>query len=375
MKNKLSLPLLLLVGALAACTHPEYDLSKGVDLTVRLFEDEITVPLGSTQPITVKATLGKTLLYDFVKEDANGLLWAEGENETYSVDIYEILASKPAETTSAPFTWETGYHFSSPAGMISTLGFLGFAAPNQTVTLKAYNPLTKPIGLTGVASATARNPTTYEQTWSQTQELNETLQSSSNVKTIYTFDVPVKDGVSAIVVDNLTLSLPADPAGYLRSKSQPRFILSVQHRANVAVPPTFSMTQALPLSGLNVPLGRYKLSKCVAELTLVNTLPLDVTINSLQVLQSDGATVDDNIVISDGIEVAGGSIEAPTESTVRLQVEALTGTIPDITDVKIDVTVKGSETHHETILSAKQGLSVKSASAKIVGGITLGSHE
>ena len=374
MRNKI-LPLLLLVGALAACEHPEYDLSKGVDLTVRLFEDEITVPIGSTAPITVKATLGKTSLYEFVKEGDDGLLWAEEESETYAVDIYEILASKPAEVTNAPFTWETGYHYASPASMVSMLAFLGFTSPNQTVTLKAYNPLTKPIGLTGNASVIARNMKTYQQTWAQTQELNETLESNSNVKTFYTFNVPVDDAVSAITVDKLTLSLPAEPASYLRSKSQPRFILSVQHRANVAVPPTFSMKQALPLTNLNVPLGNFKLRKCVAELTLVNTLPLDVTIHSIQVLQSDGTTVDDNIVISNDIEIGGGSLDAPTESTVRLQVEALTGTIPDITGINIDVTVKGSDTHQKTVLSAKQGLSVKSASAKIVGGITLGSHE
>ena len=136
----------------------------------------------------------------------------------------------------------------------------------------------------------------------------------------------------------------------------------------------------IPISNLSAPIGRYKLKKAVAKLELENTLPLDVAIDSIHVLKpvtEEGVDpeVNTDIVITHPINVAAGSLEKPVVSPVEVQIEALEGTVPDITGLKIFISVKGNDALAATRLSSKQGLYIKSSSVKLVGGITLNSHE
>jgi hypothetical protein len=58
-----------------------------------------------------------------------------------------------------------------------------------------------------------------------------------------------------------------------------------------------------------------------------------------------------------------------------VNIKALEGTIPDITGVQVELGIKADPGFADTCLSIKQGVSVKSASATLRGGITLGGNE
>ena len=376
---------LALAGALvlAGCVNSDYDMPRGmlnsVDKEITLFQDQITVPVGSVGPLTLNLVLDKIPLFNgLIKTDADGFLLAEDETEMYSINVYETMARTQDPTN--PYTWDGGMLYGNPSGMALTLGYLGFTCPDQTLTVSAKNPLrTNEIALHGTIKASRYG----EDAWTFEQSLEGATMApagadGANLQLAHV-NIPGNTCISSIQVNELKMDLPGNPDRLLASSSQQNFVFTSFHRSHLAVGPAFTLSPELPLSSLSVPLGQFKLKKCVAKLDLESTLPLDVTISSVKVLKAvgEGAETqeDPNISVSVPIHVAAGSLEAPAVTPVMLQIEALSGTIPDINGLKIVVTVKGDEAHASTRLSAKQGIYVKSSSIKLVGGITLNSHE
>lgn len=87
------LPALLLPGS---CRRMDYDISKGIDKEITLFEEEVTIPLGSTGEITLEKIVSEANGFlqqaglEF-KTDKDGLLYTEIEDYFGYVDAYSIL--------------------------------------------------------------------------------------------------------------------------------------------------------------------------------------------------------------------------------------------------------------------------------------------
>ncbi len=127
---------------------------------------------------------------------------------------------------------------------------------------------------------------------------------------------------------------------------------------------------------INLPIGKYKLKKCEISVDVESTIPLAVSINNIRVLkqkasETDPDTVDENIQITSDIKVAGGSIDKPAVTPVKLTIEALEGTVPDINGMLLDFVVSSQPGIGDIALTADQGIVVKSSSAKLSGGITI----
>jgi hypothetical protein len=382
--KKVSLFALAGALALAGCIKSEYNMPQGmlksVDKEITLFQDQITVPVGSIGPLTLSLVLDKIPLFrGFIQADEEGFLLAESVTEMYGTNVFETMAKTPEWTQ--PYTWNCGYCYGSPAGIALSLGYVGFSCPRQTVTITAKNPLDADgIALKGklTVSRSGDDPWTYEK--SLEGELLTSAGTSEGMTVLADVEVPGTGCISSFNIEDLAMDLPGNPGQHILNSDQQRFVFTGRHRSHLAVGSAFTMSPEIPLQNLSVPLGKYRLKKCVARLELVNTLPLNVTINSVKVLtpgesETSAPEEDTNIVISGPIHLAAGSLEAPVVSPVELQVEALEGTIPDLNGFKLSITVQGDDRFASTLLSAKQGVYIKSSSATLVGGITLDLNE
>ena len=81
--------------------------------------------------------------------------------------------------------------------------------------------------------------------------------------------------------------------------------------------------------------------------------------------------VDDNIKITTDCTLPGGSLANPATAEITLKIEAQEGTIPDINKLLLSFELASQPGLGVVTLSAKQSISIKSASAKLTDGITI----
>lgn len=364
--------MLLLLGS---CNRSEYDPSDGVNTEMTLFGEEIYVPIGQVGPITVKMLLNsntniQTLLNELLKEESDGTFYIESKDKIYSMNAFRVALDIPDPTQ--PYHWEIGSRTGSVAPTAALLRMFNIGFANQHLTISALNPVMKSLTLNSDIWVRCRD-NSYVETYSKEFKLEDyTLRSSYSESTLASLDIPaeVMDLVTSVELNNLTLDLPANVKDWLHSSDDSAFTFSTQLKANVALSEKFTFPYKLRLSKLNAALGKFRLHKCQLAFDLENTLPLDATINSIKLLDEQGNEMED-IVFSSDVKILGGKLGAPTVTPVVLQVEALTGTIPDIHEVLVDFKFDYSPTAGTAVLSSAMGLSVKSASVKLFGGITL----
>lgn len=368
---------------LTGCVNSEYEMSNGflnsLDNEITLFQDRITVPVGSVGPFTLDLVLDQIPIFEgLIKTDENGYLLAETESEIYSVNTYETML-KTADPDN-PYTWDCGDRYGGTSGIALILNILGMTCQDQTLRITAKNPLFNDgIALQGTIKAYR-----YGDDWSYEKSLEGVVLSPSFTNKgntlLASVDIPGTDCISVFRIENLKMDLPGNPNGYLTSSDDQNFIFTGLHRTHLGVGPSFDYSLGIPINKLSVPLGKYDLKKCVAKLELENTLPLDITIDDIKTLkpasgENSDNVEDTNIVITGSVHLAAGSLESPSVTPVELQVEALQGIIPDINSISFKVSAKGVDRFASTPLSTKQGVYIRSSSITVVGGITLDNHE
>jgi hypothetical protein len=374
----------VLAAAFTSCSRSEYDISEGFNKDITLFEKEISVPIGSIGPITIGSTLGGLsaiegiggLVAEYIKEDADGNLVLEDNGDIFRINIYEL--EKKLGDVSIAQTWNAGYQSGYVGGMASLLGYLGLKVSNQKLTVSALNPLYVDVHAScGATYGCMGTDGFYTAAIEALDDVN-----MSARKTIEAASVAVPDDVTSPVASisfaNLAMDLPANPVSKLDNKNGNLFFAyTYSYVCGIAVGESF----ALPLSNIstgdiNLEIGKFKLKKCEVTVEIENTIPLAVSIDNVRVLKpraskEEEAVVDENIAVTSGITVAGGSLEKPAVTQLTIAIEALEGTIPDISEMLMDLNFAAQPDLGAVTLSAKQGLLVKSSSAKLSGGITI----
>ncbi len=371
----LTLSLLVLGCCFASCSKSEYDTSEGIDREMTLFGEEIYVPIGQIGPVTVKSLLSsnttiENVVKTLMKEDSDGVFYIESEDPLYSMNAYRQVLNIP--DPSLPFHWDIGTRYGSVAPMAALLKMANMSFTDQHLTIYATNPLTTSLVLNTDIWVRCRD-NAYAETFSKEFDLADySLQSSYSPIPLVRLDLPadVTDLVSSVELNDLTLDLPADAADMIRPSDDAKFSFYVKFKSKIAPSEKFSFAQAIPISDLNVPLGKFKLHKCQLAFDLENTLPLDITVKSIRLRDENGEDIPD-VVFSSDIKISGGKPGAPAVTPVLLQVEALTGTIPDLREIVVDLKIEYSGNTGMTPLSSAMSLSLKSASVKLFGGITL----
>ena len=383
MKKKQFIYLMALLP-LMACANAEYDISEGFNKEITLFGEEISVPIGSVGPLTLNLALGSlgkieglgSMLEQYIKVADDGSLCMTASGNIYQINAYELEKSLPDPTVAQ--TWNAGYQTGYIGGMASMLGLLGMKTVNQKLAISVSNPFRVDIPVASTATYTCSgsgNPYT-----APIDALKSFTLKSRETKVLTTIVVPddVTSPIALVTLSDLNLNLPANPTSQIADDTG-NLILSIKYdySCGIGTGDTFS----LPISNLSpkdvsLPIGKYRLKKCEASIELENTIPLQVSISNIRVLkpkesEDAKAEVDENISIDADCTVAAGSPENPSTTTLKLAIEALDGTIPDINGVQVDIKLAAQPGLGTVPLSSKQGVYVKSSSARVSGGITI----
>ena len=365
---------LAMLLSFVSCTRSEYD-PDNVNREMTLFGEELFVPIGQVGPITVKDLLSSnksiaSLLESIMKEEPNGTFYIENQDQVFAMNAFRELMDIPDPTQ--PYHWDIGSQSCSIASTVALLRMFNIGFMNQRLSLYATNPITAPLTLnTDIWVRCMDN--SYNETYSKEYKMEDfSLRSSYSATSLFKLDLPaeVTDLVTSIEMNDLTLDLPANAKDQVRPSDDAKFSFYTTFTSNLVLSEKFSLSQAFPISKLNVPLAKFKLHKCSLAFDLENTLPLDVTIKSIKLRDEKGNEIKD-VVFSSDVKIVGGKPDAATVTPVVLEVEALTGTIPDIHEVVLDLKFEYSKTAGLVPLSSAMSLSIKSASAKLFGGITL----
>lgn len=363
--------------ALPSCSDKRYDIDEGFNREFTLFGEEIAVPIGSIGPVTVgylleNLSLGEAL-GDLIQIDEDGEIRMHAESDLYAINVFKL--EQQAGDVSADFTFSPGYRTGYPGSMASMLQMLGLHCLDQKLEITATNPLWVKVPLRARADITCVDQS-YLTSFEAQENIDQTL--NSNIRTpapILSIDIPaeVRDPIQTVVLNGLELDLPANPSGRLYDDTQfDVFSIAYRYTHRMGVGENFSFPITFPVRDAKLEIGKYRLHQCEISLELENTLPISVTVNSVKVLRdTEEKEVDENIVITGGITVGAGSPQKPSVNTLKLEVQALEGTIPDIHGLEIDLEVNGAPGFEDVALSSAQGLSIKSSSARLRGGFTI----
>ena len=386
------LALLACATAILGCNkHMEYDISEGIDKEITIFSEEISVPLGNAGPIAIQTFLkdGLSKLFgsaveDFITIDSEGYLWFEAENNLIKENIYEIDAK--ITDKSSPYDWNPSWASASPGGIAPLLGMFGMKCVNQKLGLYAVNPLYYDLTINTTAKISCRNAD-YETSYTDNVPLNDFVVKKCNETTLLAlFDVPTNclDVIGNAELGDLHVNLPDGITGRIYTSDQLFLRFYAKYKTNVMIGQGLKMDNLdIPVNNINLPLSDYRLHKCTASFDVESTLPIDVTLVKVEVLeenvfaeevesgQEPEPVVNENIVVSTDVTISVGSPDKPATSNVELEIESLDGPLPDIKGLRLTLSFKAAEGYGNTILNANQGISIKNATAKINGGITL----
>lgn len=368
------LTFLLLVSVLVACSDMRYDTTENFDKDLTLFQKEISVPIGSIGPVTIQSLLGNSTIFETIASlmlvGDDGMLTLQSEQEIYAINVYRI--EKEVDSVSTDFTFKAGDHSVNPGGLLMVLGMFGLECVGQKLEINATNPMDVRVPVRADVSFSCMN-SSYETTFRAEDKLSQSMRRNLTAGTIFSTTLPAdtKDLLSSVGLNNLEFDLPANPTTELADENV-NDIFSFKSRllCNVGLGEEFKFPYALTVDDAKLNIGKFKLHKCEVTVEVENTLPAALKLNSVKVLNEQGAE-DENISVSGDLVIAGGSLEKPAVTNLTLVIEAKEGTVPDIHGLQIDLEAASQPGCQGVALSVNQGLYVKSSSAKLSGGITI----
>ena len=381
-----SIPFFLCLLMVTACQNKLYDTEDGLNKEVTLFGEEISVPIGSAGPFTLDLALqNKTvsaILGSAISTEEDGTIISKSSDQFFKISAYEIIAK--TKDMSQPFSYPVEDKSFAPSGLANLLQTFGFNAVDQHLKVSVNNPLNHSYSLGGKLHVVCQDTKRYVYVYDQSFPLEEITipRSRSNVSLL---DMALPDTVlftpSTLELKDWCFNLPAEMDKEIRSSGSTEFTFNTQFNchiaagANAEIPlAMFGMSKMSFKFGL--PVGSYKFKEVEASFVLENSLPLQVTLKDVKLMTGKTPEVNEDLLVSPGVLVInGGSTTDPGKTPVTLNIKALEGSIPDITGVQVELSIVSAPGYADTRLSVKQGVSVKSASATLRGGITLGANE
>ena len=378
------IPLLFSILAIAGCENQAYDLDR-LDKEVTLFEDGIAVPLGNVGPFTLELaskseTLGK-VMSNLFQAESDGTIVCQGSEEFYRLNVYEVIAK--SENPSQPTTFKISDKSTSPFAAAGMFMMLGFSTADQKITMELTNPVREAFTIGGSAEYSCTNTMTYEPAFKESKSLDGmSIPSSSDKVKILERSIPdtVTYAVSNLSLKDFSFSLPGDLMNKIRSSSSADFVFTSNYSSHIAAGDRINFDLASLLGSISVffklPIGAYCLEDAEVSFELQSTVPMQVTLSDLKLLTGEMPAENPELEVTPGtLVINGGSLEKPGVTPVTLRIKSLSGFIPDITGVKVGLKLSSAPGYEKTLLSMKQGISVKSASGTLRGGITFGSNE
>ena len=377
----------LLFGALAlcfcvSCTQDAYDLSRGIDREMTLFTDQVSIPLGDVGPFSPKSLMIKSelgdMLKDYVQEDEDGYLVIEKEESFFTSNPVLFIAyylpdmSQPTDLPVSDYSGDLG-------STASTLAYFGLTASPQIFTLRASNPLTDEIAVSGKLTLTSEpDGETPGEILLSRDFSNSRVGASMSAGEILRVERSDGKAFYGLQVENLKLHLPGslnekDPNGGFSS-----FSLSYHYKSYVALTSDFPSAIPFDLNNLNVPLAQYKVKEARIRTEVSSEIPVTLEVESVQVLVKktgedgkESIDVSEDVSISPNLRITSGTSGNPVVSPLEIVIKAQTGTLPDISGLRLSFSIKAPTGAGDKRLGLSQSISFNNIRATVSGGITI----
>lgn len=365
---------LLLVLALPACRHSEYDVSRGIDKEITLFSDQVSLPLGDIGPLTPKSLLGNGLpdmIKSFIQEDEQGYLVCQATGPLSSNYVAMISMGLPDPSSPADFSIPdyTG-EIDTNAGILAAMGF---GASPQIFTLQANNPLTEGIAVSGKLTILGGEDQPLA-----TEEFSKVPVEASTSNEVFRLEKTDEEAFEKFKLENTILHLPAsikekDPMGGSGS-----FSLDYQYKAYIYLSADFPMPLSFDVN-LNAPLGRFQVKEARICTEVSNEIPLSLEVSSVMILVKqldeegkESLVPYEDVSVTPGLTVASGCSGNPVISPLEMVIKAKEGTtIPDIAGLQLELKLLAPTGVADKRINLNQSVSFNNLRATVSGGITI----
>lgn len=354
-----------------SCANKDYDISKGIDKEMTLFTDEISVPGGDIGPVSLGTLLDGTgfreTINEYVKEDEEGFLVIEKEDQVYQSIV--MLLSMMLPDPSMPVDFPVGNFSKSIETMASALTGIGISLAQQSFSLYATNPLTEDIAVTGNLTLKSASGGEPQDNLIASEEFSHVQVSAGSDKGILLqVDRSAAEAFYGCDLENIVLHLPGsltekDPLGGLNVIS-----IGYQYKSYLSLGDEFSSPFVFTIGDMDLPLGQFKVKEATICTEVSNEIPLTLTVNSIEAMV--GEEVFENVGVTPDLVIASGSKEHPTVSPLEIVIKAKEGTIPDISGLRISLTIGPSSGEGDSRIGLNQNVYFNNIRAKVSGGIT-----
>lgn len=373
---------LLCALALAACgRHDDYDISRGIDKEMRLFSEEVSLPLADIGPVTLGMLLGPEvsggLLQDILQEDEEGYFVVEKKGSVFNTISFMMYMKFPDQSAavSAPMD-----DFSEDLGSsASSLEVMGFRLSPQEFTLSADNPLTEGIDLSGRLTLSSGSDEGSPAETIASEEFSKVkVEASASSAAVLKVEKPSAKAFHGCTVDNLVLDLPQaflakDPTGGMGL-----FSLSYHYKSYIYLNEDFPAAIPIEINDIDLELGKYLVKEATICAEASNEVPLALELEKVVFIVTetgeDGSSYSadwEGVETTMEMKAAAGSPGKPSVSPLRIGIKATDGTIPDISGLRLYLRFLAPQGVEDKRLGNNQELYFKNIRATISGGITL----
>ena len=296
-----------------SCSQDAYDISRGVDGEMTLFTDKVSIPIADIGPISPKQLLGDKglpdLIQSMVQEDEQGYLVSQSSGTFFSnfVALLSMGLPDPAQPADIPLPDYTG-EIDSPAGFL--LGALGLGFSPQVFTLRASNPLTEGISVSGKLTLLDTDGTAVV-----SKEFEKVpLKAGATNADILQVEEAHEASIAGFKVENMILHLPASALEKDSLGGFGSFVLGYQYKGYLYMKADFPDSLPFDFTDLNAPLGQYKVKEATICMEVSNEIPISLELSSVKVLvkQTDENGYEfygpsDDVSVTPELLVASGS--------------------------------------------------------------------
>ena len=370
MRIKHLLLILVPVALLVACDKVDarYDAPDGVNREMTLFSEEFSLPLGSLAPITLRDALNRIdAIAGLIKTDTEGYLLLSGDKEIASwsvLDIYSMIEDPDQPYVFTPDPESVGLPL---VPMMLTL--FGFHCPDQSYVFSVKSPLAATVPMTATVGVGD-----YFETFQEVRVKEFELSLGTQRFGEITLPGVLESEPTSVSLEDFKLYLPENMIDTVVDFANTDFAVSYRFKSRLGLASYLDFPFDYTLQGLQLPIGRYKLHETTVNLEVESTLPVEATVESIHLVDRD-ENVDENVVFTGDIVIAGGSLNQPVVTPISLTVKALEGTIPDIGNIALSLRLSASSDFVGEPISAAQGIAIKSSGITLRGGITLFGNE
>lgn len=372
----------LAVFCTGACANGAYDLSRGVDREITLFTDEVSIPLGDVGPLTPQSFLDKAGMGDMIQafagQDEDGYLVVEQEesfftsNPVLSISYFLPDPTQPIDLPADDYAGDLG-----STGLILTA--LGLSLSPQVFSLRAGNPITDGIAVSGKLTLTSEPEGSVPAETILSQEFSKArVGATTAAGEILRVECSDAQAFYGCRLENLMLHLPGSLVEKDPNLGFSSFSLSYHYRAYLSITGDFLEGLTFDLNDLNIPLAKYQVKEARIRTEVSSEIPITLEIGSVEALvkQTDeegkeSVVVSEDVSVSPNLRIDSGSSGNPVVSPLEIVIKAQTGTIPDISGLRLTFSVKAPTGAGDKRLNMQQSIRFNNIRATVSGGITI----